>query len=288
MRPASIYLRLVARLKSLQDKILAPLSSRLLEVEGRLLLLDQAEQRLVERALRLEKLLTGTAAARLPGAAKAVEALGSPVVSVVMPTHNRASFVGEAIRSVIEQRFTDWELVVVDDGSVDDTRTAVAPYLADPRIRYVWQENAGAGAARNVGVAATRAPLLAYLDDDNLWYPDFLLRATDLFAVSPEVDFAYAALVSDLFEHGRRIMWEPFNRQALTVANFIDTNVIVHRRELFEKYGYWREDPNVAASDWDLALRMTRDKDGYPLDVLGAYYRQCDEHRLSRRFLNVE
>ena len=229
----------------------------------------------------LQKLLTGTAAARPPHAAKHVARLGSPAISVIMPTHNRAQFIGEAIASVQNQSFTDWELLIVDDGSSDTTREEVAPFLADARIRYFYKTQSGGANSRNYGVERSRAPLIAYLDDDNLYYPDFLFRAVDCLATQPNVDFVYGALVTDAHKLNRQcILWQPFDREILKKRNFLDTNVIVHRRELIDKYGGW--DENFARlADWDIALRFTVHKPAYALNVLATFYRVCDDQRVS-------
>jgi hypothetical protein len=229
----------------------------------------------------LEQLLTASTAARPPGASKAVARIGAPAVSVILPTYNRAGFVGEAIESVRAQVFTEWELIVVDDGSDDNTQDLVASFLSDHRISYVRQEKSGSSTARNRGLDATKAPLVAYIDSDNLWYPDFLYCAVDYLATHPDIDLVYGALVTDLHGlDGSNVLWRPFDRTALVAANFIDTNVIVHRRELLAKYENW--DPRLSrVNDWDLVLRFTVDKPAYPLPVLAAYYRSCDKIRVT-------
>ena len=269
-------------MRRVRDRLLLGILNRLDAMGAELAQARAVNAKLAERMVRLEKLLTGTAADRPPGASAAVRTSGDPGVAVVLTTYNRARFVGEAIESVLAQRLSAWEMVVVDDGSTDETAEVVRGFLTDRRIRYLRQENAGSSVARNAGIAATTAPLVAYLDDDNLWYPDFLYRAVDLFATAAEVDFAYAALVTDLHGEDRRILWEPFDRAALERANYIDTNVIVHRRQLIDRYGGW--DPAMSeTNDWDLALRMTRDRPAFALDVLGARYRECDDRRLTSR-----
>ena len=243
--------------------------------------LEAAIRALRGRDFVLERFLTASSAARPPGASRAVAALGVPAASIVLPTYNRAAYVGEAIDSVRAQVFADWELIVVDDGSEDDTAAVVARYRADPRIRYLRQPRGGCGAARNRGLAETRAPLVAYIDSDNLWYPEYLACAVDYLATHPEVDLVYGALVTEL--HGletSHLFWRPFDRAALVAGNFIDTNVIVHRRALLAKYGDW--DPRLhRLGDWDLALRFTADKPAQPLAVLATRYRSCDAIRVS-------
>ena len=144
----------------------------------------------------------------------------------------------------------------------------------------VRQQNAGSANARNFGIANSSAPLLAYLDDDNLWYPEFLYRAVDIFSTRQDVDILYGALVSH--EHRLRnscILWKLFNRDHLEIVNYIDTNVIVHRRKLFDEYGGW--DGSVRKlCDWDLVLRYTSHGPALALNVLAAYYRNCDGDRV--------
>jgi glycosyltransferase involved in cell wall biosynthesis len=101
-------------------------------------------------------------------------------VSVVLPTYNRARLLPRAVQSVVAQTFTEWELIIVDDGSTDDTAEAVLGLgaLYGERIRYVRQENAGASAARNRGVDESTGPLIAFLDSDDIFLPDKLLSQT--------------------------------------------------------------------------------------------------------------
>ncbi len=95
----------------------------------------------------------------------------APAVAVLMPTYGHAFFIRRALDSLFAQTFAHWELVIVDDGSPDDTAAAVATYLADPRARYRRLErNRGLGAALNVALDIARAPLVAYLPSDDVYY----------------------------------------------------------------------------------------------------------------------
>ncbi|HVF37605.1 MAG TPA: glycosyltransferase family 2 protein, partial [Sphingomicrobium sp.] len=94
-----------------------------------------------------------------------------PAISVVMPVYNRADSVGRAVASVLAQDFPDFELIVVDDGSTDGTAEAVSAEI-DPRLRLIrLPGNAGGNAARNRGIEAARAPLIAFLDSDDAYLP---------------------------------------------------------------------------------------------------------------------
>lgn len=96
-----------------------------------------------------------------------------PFFSIVIPTFNRADLVGATLESVLHQCYTDWELIVVDDGSTDHTVAVVESYRArfGERLRIITQTNAGSGAARNRGIAAANGRYIALLDSDDLWFP---------------------------------------------------------------------------------------------------------------------
>ena len=109
----------------------------------------------------------------------------NPAVSVVLPTYNRAPLLGRSIRSVLGQSYEDFELVVVDDGSTDGTAEVVAAF-GDPRVRYVaLGRNAGAGAARNVGIRLARGKFLAFQDSDDEWLPSKLAKQMEAFGRGP-------------------------------------------------------------------------------------------------------
>jgi glycosyltransferase involved in cell wall biosynthesis len=95
-----------------------------------------------------------------------------PLVSVVIPTYNRANFVTKAIGSILNQTFSDYEIIVVDDGSTDDTQEALEHYMG--KIKYVYQNNAGVSSARNVGVNESKGEWIAFLDSDDEWEKEYL------------------------------------------------------------------------------------------------------------------
>jgi len=116
-----------------------------------------------------------------------------PVVSVVVPAHNAASWITEALESVLAQTYAAWELIVVDDGSSDDTPALAGEVAArDPRVRLIRQRNRGVAAARNAGITASAGRYIAPLDADDFWFPDKLaLQVAALEAAGPEAGLAY-------------------------------------------------------------------------------------------------
>ncbi|MEP6489079.1 glycosyltransferase [Microcoleus vaginatus GB2-A3] len=109
----------------------------------------------------------------------------TPQVSVIIPAYNGDRYIAQAVESVLSQTYTNWEIIVVDDGSTDDTRQALQPYF--DRIRYFSQENQGVAAARNRGIEESKSELIAFLDQDDFFLPDKLAAQVALFRSSPSL-----------------------------------------------------------------------------------------------------
>lgn len=122
-----------------------------------------------------------------------------PTVTVVIPTYNRAGLIGQAIDSVLQQTYSDFEIIVVDDGSTDETEAVVKGY--GDRVRYVWTTNGGSGHARNVGMQHARGRYLTFLDSDDLLYPYALQLQTGLLERFPNVEMVCAEM-SGFDDHG--------------------------------------------------------------------------------------
>jgi glycosyltransferase involved in cell wall biosynthesis len=132
-----------------------------------------------------------------------------PRVSITIPTYNCAHFIERAIRSILAQSYTDYEIVIVDDGSTDNTRVVLAPF--GDRIRYIYQANGGLSAARNTALAHAGGELIAYLDADDLWYPDRLERQVAFLDANPGCGFVHSD-VTVIDEHDR-IIHQRFNAE---------------------------------------------------------------------------
>lgn len=209
-------------------------------------------------------------------------ATGIPAVSVVLPTYNRAHLLPRAIQSVLDQTYTDFELLVVDDGSTDET-PAVMGSFTDDRIRYIrYEPNRGANAARNVGIRAARAPYIAFQDSDDDWFPEKLERCMAVWEeAGPEVGVVYSGYWKYMDAEGNR-MFIPFDwvkqrdgwiHDELLRNNFVTTQAAVVRRECFDRSGYWLEGL-PGKQEWELFLRISRDYQ----------FRYIDEPLLNSRF----
>jgi hypothetical protein len=202
-----------------------------------------------------------------------------PSVSVIMPTFNRASLIGDAIRSVLDQTYSEWELIVCDDGSTDDTK-AVVDGFSDSRIRYIVVPRGGAAKARNAGLAAAQGHLVAYLDTDNLWHPRFLETMASTLSSHAGHHAAYCRYIDVFVVDGRPQLRAfaslPFDYDALSEKNFIDLNGFVHRRILYTRLGGFDE-RLVRQQDWDLILRYTFVRDPIYVDRLLMLYQRNEQ-----------
>lgn len=187
-----------------------------------------------------------------------------PFVSIVLPTFNRAASLPRSIHSVLEQTHTNFELLVVDDASTDDSE-AVVQRFADARIRYLRQEyNKGAAAARNAGIQHARAGLIAFQDSDDEWLPDKLARqVARLLEAPPKVGLVYCAYCR-LSAEGPPSRFPPGHVQpkegdihrALLRESFVGTPTILVRRECLDAVGGFDEQlPRF--QDWELMIRLS-------------------------------
>ncbi|MDD4938655.1 MAG: glycosyltransferase [Candidatus Omnitrophica bacterium] len=182
-----------------------------------------------------------------------------PGISVIIPTYNRAQYIREAIDSVLEQSCKDWEIIVVDDGSTDNTRDILKAYA---KVRYIYQKNKGPGAARNLGVRNSRAEHIAFLDSDDLWLPEKLKKQREVLESRPELAFvcSQTCVIDDkgkLLFYWRREKDNKECFEGLREENFISTTTVLMRRECFESVGGFDEKLSNA-QDYDLWLRLSK------------------------------
>jgi glycosyltransferase involved in cell wall biosynthesis len=202
-----------------------------------------------------------------------------PTVSVIIPTHNRAALVGTALRSVLAQTFQDFEVLVVDDGSSDDT-SELCRQFPDARIRWLRHDTArGGGAARNTGITHSRGQYIAFLDDDDEWFPEKLARQMEVMLASPpEVAGVYSGyLIVDRATKRVRGRMIPTRRgdlqAALLQSNPIGgSSSVLLKKSALERAGLFDE-RLPSFQDRDLWIRISREFHfDYVVEPLLNYY----------------
>lgn len=189
----------------------------------------------------------------------------APTFSVVIPAYNAADTLGEAIDSVLAQTRPDFEVIVINDGSTDDT-AAVAAGFTDPRVRVYSQENAGPSAARNRGIAQAVGEYVSSLDSDDLWLPDYLAEMGRALEENPRAGFAYTrAWVLDASDRFRTVPTgarhrppTPMPPRDQFIAELLReccVNAPTIRRTALEQVGGYDESLSHG-EDWELWLRL--------------------------------
>lgn len=202
------------------------------------------------------------------------------LVSVIMPAFNAATTIVASVESVLEQTYTKWELIVVDDGSGDATLAVLEPFRRDARIIVLQQANAGVAAARNHGISHCRGEFIAFLDADDLWLPTKIAAQVSAFSAADAslglVHSRYVAFSSDTGTTLRKdddgcFGYLPPNRRIL-VYDFIATSTVMLRASVFDENGLFDE-RLTRAEDWDLWIRIVQHYRQYKLDETLMKYR---------------
>lgn len=185
-------------------------------------------------------------------------------VSVIIPTYNRADLISETITSALQQTLKDKEVVIVDDGSTDNTSEVVREF--QDRVIYIRQPNSGPAKARNTGIRMAKGRLIAFLDSDDLWLPDKLELQYHAFQQNPNQGLIYTdvmwfsngeIIVPTLREKYQFHTGEVFEK--LLFDNWIATSSVLVRKDCLEEAGGFDEDPQIMfVEDWNLWIRLAR------------------------------
>ena len=193
-----------------------------------------------------------------------------PKVSVIIPTYNRADLVGDSIESVLRQSFLDFELIVVDDGSTDNTRSVVESFQ-DPRIRYIYQENQGVVAAQNTGVKACHGEYITVLGSDDVLLANALEKGVKVLDRSPEVAFSFGQTY--LMDENKHVfdLFKPRPQKASYVrggieeiryflihGNHIGPSMAMIRKSCFTEVGMFDPAFREGSEDFDLWVRLSK------------------------------
>ena len=215
-----------------------------------------------------------------------------PLVSIIIPAYNVASYIGDALRSIFIQDFKRYEVIVVDDGSTDtpELEKVLAPYR--DQIHYIRQNNRGISAARNAALRVARGKLIALLDADDVWLEGKLTEQVSFMEHSQfDMIYADAFLIGDVpWPEGTTFMDRSPSEGPVTLNTLLDLKVtvvvstVIVRKDLVEQVGGFDEEDRNLTEDFDLWLRLARAgaRIGYQRKVLAEYRYRSDSISASR------
>lgn len=185
---------------------------------------------------------------------------GTPLVSVIIPNYNHAHYLGDAIRSVLDQEYPNYEILVIDDGSTDNSREVVGKFGS--QIRYIWQSNQGLSAARNTGIAASQGTCIGLLDADDIWSPNYLSTMVPVLAADHGIGAVYCgwryidSSGSELPRTSIRTVPPEQFYTAFAYMNFLVPSGVLVRRSCFDDLGLFDKRFH-ACEDRDMWLRIS-------------------------------
>lgn len=188
----------------------------------------------------------------------------NPLVSVVIPAYNVENYIKEAIDSVLLQTYSNIEIIVVDDGSIDGTKKSVDYYLGKNQIIYLYQDNKGLSGARNAGIKIARGEYIALLDADDLFLPAKIEKQVLYMENNPDCDFCYCDVKFFVDEKPNKTLKSRFKYYSgnvfehLLKANFINPSTLFFRKQIFDKFGMFDESFK-RAEDLEYYLRVSLD-----------------------------
>lgn len=207
----------------------------------------------------------------------------NPKVSVIIPTYNRANLLPRAIKSVLNQTFKDFELIIIDDGSTDNTKQIVEDFQKrESKIKYVWQENSGGPAnSVNSGLKIARGEYVALLENDDEWLPEKLEKQLEVFQCSKKKNLGFVGCnVLIINERAKTVEKEDlpsydnnvFLKKLLAGKFFFNLSMLIFKRENLNKIGFFDKDLKLAA-DQDICLRMAKryNFDFVPIPLVKVY-----------------
>ena len=207
-----------------------------------------------------------------------IDEIAAPKVSIVIPAYNAMTYLPATLASVFNQTFSDFEVLLVDDGSTDSIQTWVAQTVRDSRVKLIYQVNQGLSAARNTGITHSQGKYIAFLDADDLWNPIKLEQQVQWLDTHPAVGLIYnwTALIDSAGNPTGRVLGSEIEGDVLPEMlqrNFIDCPSVLVRRQCFDRVGLF-DCTLRSVEDWDMWIRIAG---VYPFAVTRAplvYYRQ--------------
>jgi glycosyltransferase involved in cell wall biosynthesis len=201
-------------------------------------------------------------------------------ISIILPTYNRHDMIKNAIQSVIAQTVSDWELLVVDDGSTDATKEVVTAFAeSDSRINYMYKENGGVSSARNSGIASAEGEYIAFIDSDDMWTPEKLEKQLAVFKADPSIGLVYTGIRFVDTRTGKERIKKAVEGGAIALQEIAYNPIggpsrVMIKKECLSACGNFDE-TFLALEDWDLWIRIT---EKYPVGFVSEPCVTYNEH----------
>lgn len=203
------------------------------------------------------------------------------MISIIIPTYNRSVLLTRAVNSVLSQTYLDWELLIIDDGSTDNTRDVVGEYVKkDNRVKYFYKENGGQGSARNIGLKNVRGTYVAFLDSDDEWLSEKLEKQVSVLDSNVSIDFCFTAdliknedLSREFVKRYNFITPRLFERSRLCGRGFSVPSSYLFRKTALERVGFFDENRIlIGLEDNDWGIRTFKLSFYYIDDPLTIYW----------------
>jgi len=200
-----------------------------------------------------------------PGVKESFDKKSGPLVSVVMPAYNASKYIAVSIESVLNQSYGNFELIIVDDGSTDNTKDVIAGFK-DERIKYFHKENGGASSARNFAVGKSEGTFIVVLDADDMIMPELICSCLDEFEKHPEADLVYCddSLIDSDGRPMRVIEFPKYADRKLLIRDLFRSGYPIVpfrtciRKSVFDKIGFYDENLSVG-EDYDMMRRFVKE-----------------------------
>jgi teichuronic acid biosynthesis glycosyltransferase TuaG len=220
--------------------------------------------------------------------------MSNPIVSVIVPAYNAEKFVGETIQSVQAQTYSNWEMIIVDDGSTDNTATIIKQAIEnDSRIHYYYQTNGKQGKARNLAIKHAKGKYLAFIDADDLWHPQKLEKQIQVFFEYPHVDLLYTNGISfkekfeviDSDNDGESLIIDKNIQYQLLLSgkSLPNLSVMVKKQSVDDIDGFQEDIRLQNAEDYQLWLRMADNGCQFYYLSLSLFYYRLHENQVTNQ-----
>jgi len=202
----------------------------------------------------------------------------TPLVSVVIPAYNMARFLPEAVRSVLEQTYQNFEIHVIDDGSTDETEKVMKAFVSNPKVHYHYQTNRGESGARNAGLRVSNGEFIAFCDADDMWERNKLEVQTGCFREHPERGVVYTNTLHVDIDNNPVETYQTTRHSGKITSKLLLQNCVTGatsmiRTKYLDAVGFYDESLRVG-QDYDMWLRLSTVCEFYYLDEITYRYRQ--------------